>query len=88
MATAMDGTMAMVVDGAMATQRQRRWTGRWRRDGDRRHDGNATAATAMAMEGAMAMGGAMVTATATVAMDGMMATVMEGTTEMRRRQRR
>jgi len=83
MAKAMDGATAMVMDGAMATQRQRRWTARWRRDGDRRRDGDATAATATAMEGAMAMGGATVTAMATVAMDGTMATVMEGTTAVR-----
>ena len=85
MAKAMDGATALVMDGAMATQR--RWTARWRRDGDRRRDGDATAATAMAtaMEGAMAMGGATVTATATVAMDGATATVMEGTTAVQRR---
>jgi hypothetical protein len=51
-AKAMDGATAMVMDGAMATRRQRRWTARWRRDGDRRRDGDATAATATAMEGA------------------------------------
>ena len=37
---------------------------------------------ATAMEGVMAMGGTTVTATATVAMDGATATVMEGTMAM------
>jgi len=89
MATAMDGVTAMVMDGAMATQRQRRWTARWRRDSDRRRDGDATAATATAMEGVMAMGAAKAcdSGAAATAMDGATATATDGATATRRQRR-
>ncbi len=65
------------MDGVTAMGWKQRWTTRWQ------CNGNATAVTMMAMGSATAMGRATVTTMATVVMDGVTATAMEGTMAMR-----
>ena len=76
MTTAMDGGTATAMDDMTVRQQQQGWTARWRCDGNGRRDSDATATTATAIEGLTAMD----SATATVAMDGVKATAMEGMT--------